>query len=168
MTSLASSEKPMSPQWLEGIGAGNIALLALLAVYPAVASDFFLTQIGAYSLILGMIALSLMLLAGYGGMVSLAQISVAGIAGYAVAIFGLNNSGVHGFGWDPVFQSDGETRTYGELTGAEKDAVSHRGRAWRDLLGKLAQAGARELAALGGTEPELNAVPRRRPAPPNR
>ncbi len=42
-----------------------------------------------------MIALSLMLLAGYGGMVSLAQMSVAGIAGYAVAIFGLNNSGVH-------------------------------------------------------------------------
>ena len=40
-----------------------------------------------------------MLLAGYGGMVSLAQISVAGIAGYMVAILGLNNSGVHGFGW---------------------------------------------------------------------
>jgi branched-chain amino acid transport system permease protein len=74
-------------------------LLALLALYPAVASNFFLTQIGAYSLILGMIALSLMMLAGYGGMVSLAQISVAGVAGYAVAIFGLNNSGVHGFGW---------------------------------------------------------------------
>ena len=74
-------------------------LAALLIVYPAIGSDFFLTQIGAYSLILGMIALSLMLLAGYGGMVSLAQISVAGIAGYAVAVFGLNNSGVHGFGW---------------------------------------------------------------------
>ena len=42
-----------------------------------------------------MIALSLMLLAGYGGMVSLAQITVAGIAGYAVAILGTNNSGVH-------------------------------------------------------------------------
>ena len=33
-----------------------------------------------------MIALSLMLLAGYGGMVSLAQITVAGAAGYVVAI----------------------------------------------------------------------------------
>ena len=31
--------------------------------------------------------------------VSLAQISVAGIAGYTVAVFGLNNTGVHGFGW---------------------------------------------------------------------
>ena len=62
-------------------------------------SEFFVSQIGAYSLILGMIALSLMLLAGYGGMVSLAQITVAGVAGYAVAIFGTNNIGVHGFGW---------------------------------------------------------------------
>ena len=81
------------------IGVGHVVLAAALLVYPAIASDFFLTQIGAYSLIFGMLALSLMLLAGYGGMVSLAQISVAGMAGYSVAIFGLNNSGIHGFGW---------------------------------------------------------------------
>jgi len=87
------------PGFIEAIGVPHIVLAALLIVYPAIGSNFFLTQIGAYSLILGMIALSLMLLAGYGGMVSLAQISVAGLAGYAVAIFGLNNSGVHGFGW---------------------------------------------------------------------
>ncbi len=74
-------------------------LAAALLLYPAVASDFFLTQIGGYSLIWGMIALSLMMLAGYGGMVSLAQITVAGLAGYMVAIFGENNSGIHGFGW---------------------------------------------------------------------
>ena len=66
---------------------------------PLVASDFFVAQIGAYSLIWGMIALSLMLLAGYGGMVSLAQITVAGVAAYAIAIFGTNNSNIHGFGW---------------------------------------------------------------------
>ncbi len=82
-----------------GAGAAHAVLAAALVLYPAVASDFFLTQIGGYSLILGMIALSLMLLAGYGGMVSLAQLSVAGMAGYVVAIFGLNNSAVHGFGW---------------------------------------------------------------------
>ena len=35
-----------------------------------------------------MIALSLMFLAGYGGMVSLVQMTVAGCAGYMVAIFG--------------------------------------------------------------------------------
>lgn len=100
MSVLARSDSPRATvTFVDRIGAGNVVLLALLALYPAVASNFFLTQIGAYSLILGMIALSLMMLAGYGGMVSLAQISVAGVAGYAVAIFGLNNSGVHGFGW---------------------------------------------------------------------
>lgn len=87
------------PTVLDRIGTGNIILFILLALYPAAASDFFLTQIGGYSLILGMIALSLMVLAGYGGMVSLMQISIAGIAGYTVAILGLNNSAVHGFGW---------------------------------------------------------------------
>jgi XTP/dITP diphosphohydrolase len=45
-----------------------------------------------------------------------------------------------GFGWDPVFRPDGEHRTYGEMTDAEKDARGHRGRAWRDLLAKLVVA----------------------------
>lgn len=88
-----------SRNWLEKAGIGHILLAFFLLIYPAMASDFFLTQIGGYSLVLGMIALSLMLLAGYGGMVSLAQITVAGAAGYVVAIFGENNSGVYGFGW---------------------------------------------------------------------
>jgi branched-chain amino acid transport system permease protein len=74
-------------------------LAAALLLYPAFASDFFLTQIGAFSLIYGMLALSLMMLAGYGGMISLAQVTVAGIACYMVAIFGTNNTGVLGFGW---------------------------------------------------------------------
>jgi non-canonical purine NTP pyrophosphatase (RdgB/HAM1 family) len=45
--------------------------------------------------------------------------------------------GEGGFGWDPIFLADGETRTFAELDGAAKDAVSHRGKAWRELLGKL-------------------------------
>jgi branched-chain amino acid transport system permease protein len=75
-----------------------IAAFALLA-YPLVASPFFVFQIGAYSLVLGTIALSLMVLAGYGGMVSLAQMMVAGVAGYMVAILGSNSSGLLGLGW---------------------------------------------------------------------
>jgi len=75
-------------------------LLALfLLAYPAFASSFFTFQIGAYSLILGTIGLSLMMLAGYGGMVSLAQLTVAGLAGYLVAILGDNSVGVMGLGW---------------------------------------------------------------------
>jgi non-canonical purine NTP pyrophosphatase (RdgB/HAM1 family) len=45
--------------------------------------------------------------------------------------------GEHGFGWDPVFRPDGRARTYAELGDAEKDALGHRGRAWRALLGQL-------------------------------
>jgi XTP/dITP diphosphohydrolase len=48
--------------------------------------------------------------------------------------------GAHGFGWDPVFVPAGSARTFGELGGAEKDAVSHRGKAWRSLLAQLAAA----------------------------
>src|SRR3546814_16170664 len=40
-----------------------------------------------------------MMLAGYGGMGSLAQLTVAGFAGYLVAILGDNSVGVMGLGW---------------------------------------------------------------------
>jgi branched-chain amino acid transport system permease protein len=68
------------------------ALGFVLLAMPAFANNFVLFQIFGWSFILGMIALSLMVLGGYGGMVSLAQMTVAGLAGYVVAILG--NSGV--------------------------------------------------------------------------
>jgi XTP/dITP diphosphohydrolase len=46
----------------------------------------------------------------------------------------LPGRGDAGFGWDPVFQPDGSDRTYAEMTAAQKDSVSHRARAWSDLL----------------------------------
>ncbi|MCY4153426.1 MAG: branched-chain amino acid ABC transporter permease [Aestuariivita sp.] len=76
---------------------------ALLVLYPFPANDFFTVQIGAYSLILGTIALSLMILAGYGGMVSLSQLTAAGLAAYMVPILGTNTQGVLGFGWSYWF-----------------------------------------------------------------
>jgi XTP/dITP diphosphohydrolase len=43
--------------------------------------------------------------------------------------------GEGGFGYDPAFLPEGQaTRTMAELTDAEKDAISHRGRAARALL----------------------------------
>jgi branched-chain amino acid transport system permease protein len=63
-----------------------VGLLVLL--FPFFATPFFTFQVASQSLILGLIALSLAFLAGYGGMVSLAQMTVAGIAGYGVAVFG--------------------------------------------------------------------------------
>ncbi|WP_222315757.1 RdgB/HAM1 family non-canonical purine NTP pyrophosphatase [Streptomyces cavourensis] len=43
-------------------------------------------------------------------------------------------SGTNGFGYDPILQPDGETRTCAELTPAEKNAISHRGKAFRALV----------------------------------
>jgi len=48
--------------------------------------------------------------------------------------------GASGFGWDFVFAPEGSDRTYAELGAAEKDQRGHRGRAWRDLLAKLARS----------------------------
>ncbi|MEV6205973.1 RdgB/HAM1 family non-canonical purine NTP pyrophosphatase [Kitasatospora sp. NPDC051914] len=42
-------------------------------------------------------------------------------------------TGDGGFGYDPILQPLGETRTCAELTPAEKNAISHRGQAFRAL-----------------------------------
>ena len=48
--------------------------------------------------------------------------------------------GENGFGYDPVFQPDaGGGRTFAEMSAAEKDAMSHRGRAFRSLARRLAE-----------------------------
>lgn len=47
--------------------------------------------------------------------------------------------GTEGFGYDPIFFYPPLRRTFAELTPAEKNAVSHRGRAFRRARAKLAQ-----------------------------
>jgi XTP/dITP diphosphohydrolase len=52
--------------------------------------------------------------------------------------------GTKGFGYDPVFvpgaADGGDGRTFAEMSADEKDAVSHRGRAFRALAARLAAA----------------------------
>jgi branched-chain amino acid transport system permease protein len=60
-------------------------LLALLL--PLNQADFWTANILGRALVFGMIALSLTFLATYGGFVSLAQMMVAGVAGYTLAVF---------------------------------------------------------------------------------
>ena len=85
-------KKEKAETWQNPIGLRHVVILAFLLAYPVYATPFFTFQIGAQSLALGLIALSLTFLGGYGGMVSLAQMTVAGIAGYMVAIFGASAS----------------------------------------------------------------------------
>jgi XTP/dITP diphosphohydrolase len=48
--------------------------------------------------------------------------------------------GENGFGYDPVFVPEGEDgRTFAEMSPEEKDAVSHRGRAFRALAASLSE-----------------------------
>ena len=47
--------------------------------------------------------------------------------------------GTGGFGYDPVFLGEGQDRTNAELSPDEKDAISHRGKALRDLARVIAQ-----------------------------
>jgi XTP/dITP diphosphohydrolase len=48
--------------------------------------------------------------------------------------------GEGGFGYDPVFVPDGHDRTTAEMSPEEKDAISHRGQAFRALAPVLAEA----------------------------
>ncbi len=48
--------------------------------------------------------------------------------------------GEGGFGYDPIFLGDGQQRTNAQLAPAEKDAISHRGKAFRLLAPKLVAA----------------------------
>jgi XTP/dITP diphosphohydrolase len=45
--------------------------------------------------------------------------------------------GSGGFGYDPIFVPVGETRTTAEMSAEEKDAISHRGKAFRALAVQL-------------------------------
>jgi XTP/dITP diphosphohydrolase len=47
--------------------------------------------------------------------------------------------GTGGFGYDPVFLGDGQDKTNAELPPGEKDAISHRGRALRELAKVIAR-----------------------------
>jgi XTP/dITP diphosphohydrolase len=46
--------------------------------------------------------------------------------------------GDNGFGYDPIFVPDGHDVTTAQLPAADKDAISHRGKAFRELAGLLA------------------------------
>ncbi|MFN6254037.1 MAG: branched-chain amino acid ABC transporter permease [Acetobacteraceae bacterium] len=81
-------DAPLTGSGFARVPAAYWAVGFILLIMPVFAGSFWLFQIFGWSFCLGIIALSLMFLAGYGGMVSLVQMTVAALAGYAVAILG--------------------------------------------------------------------------------
>jgi branched-chain amino acid transport system permease protein len=115
---LASRGEFVSPNY--GNPAAWIVAI-LLIVMPLIANNFFLIEIFASTLILGTIALSLMFLAGYGGMVSLMQLTIAGLAGYMFAVFHISASANISLGWPwwlATLAALGIATAFGTLCGA--------------------------------------------------
>lgn len=99
---MAVAEAPAGPlPWwdLSRIPVHLWVVGVVLLLMPVIAGDFVLKQIFAWAYILGTIALSLMFLAGYGNMVSLVQMTVAGVAAYMTAIFGTSAIDTISLGW---------------------------------------------------------------------
>ncbi len=53
--------------------------------------------------------------------------------GYVEGRIGIKPRGENGFGYDPIFYPEGYDRTFAEMSDNEKNAISHRGRALREL-----------------------------------
>lgn len=85
----------------------GIALLVVLLAGPVLFSDFWVNSILTQALIFGIAAASLIFLFAYGGMISLAQTALMGIAGYVLGNLvtvrgaGGESKGL-GLGWDPT------------------------------------------------------------------
>jgi branched-chain amino acid transport system permease protein len=83
------------------------AVLAVIAVVlliaPAIFSEYDLSEILTQALWLGIAAVSLTFLWRYGGMVSLAQVAIYGIAGFTMAnvVHTVNSEGGLNLGWTP-------------------------------------------------------------------
>ncbi len=61
--------------------------------------------------------------------------------------------GGNGFGYDPMFVADGQTKTFGEMAPAEKYAISHRTRAFAKFKAEcLDQIAAAPVAATAGRD----------------
>jgi XTP/dITP diphosphohydrolase len=63
---------------------------------------------------------------------------IAVTSGLAQGVLTEEPRGTNGFGYDPIFLFSELQRTYAELTNLEKNHLSHRGKAFRSMLGVLA------------------------------
>ncbi len=69
--------------------------------------------------------------------------SVTTFWGYVDGRIGTEPRGKKGFGYDPVFYPEGQERTFAEMSEDEKNAISHRGRALKELQKYLKKSGSK-------------------------
>ena len=79
-----------------------VGALVLAALGPVIFSDYWVSFILTQTFLIGIAAASLIFLSAYGGMVSLAQVALYGIAGFALGnmITQAESKGLN-LGWDP-------------------------------------------------------------------
>lgn len=104
----------MRPAALVRLPLAGLVLVAL-AIVPFVVTDYFLAAVAIKALWLGIAAASLVFLAAYGGMVSLAQTALYGVCGYTVAVLVTS----HGWnGWLAIAAGIVVTAATGAVFGA--------------------------------------------------
>ena len=83
-----------------GVG---LAILVIALLAPLVLSEYWIAALLTQMLILGVVAASLIFLSAYGGMVSLAQVAIYGVAGFALGNLTTNgNTKGLNLGWAEV------------------------------------------------------------------
>jgi branched-chain amino acid transport system permease protein len=85
----------MTRVWTLGTRGALAVVLLVVALVPVLCTTFFTSQVGLTSLWLGIVAVSLTFLSGQGGMVSLAQTALFGVAGLIAAKLSVEA------GWNP-------------------------------------------------------------------
>ncbi len=87
--------RPLVRTWTLATRGALALVLVVVALVPVLFSTFVTSQVGLTSLWLGLAAVSLTFLSGHGGMVSLAQTALFGVAGLIAAKLAVES------GWDP-------------------------------------------------------------------
>ena len=80
----------------------TITVVLMLAVLPLIGTDFFIDFVMTRTLMLGMAAATVTFLSAYGGMTSLAQWLVFGVAGFTVGNVVADSGRGLKLGWDPL------------------------------------------------------------------
>lgn len=86
----------MTPERVIGLAA-----LVIAAIGPLIFTTYFVSAILTQALFLGIVAASLIFLSAYGGMVSLAQVAIFGIAGFTLGNAVTTNTKGLNLGWSP-------------------------------------------------------------------